>query len=134
MTEKNNKHHVAWADRIGLNKTWAKSIERIWATYGTDEFYDAVWGMRTIIINIKNGPQLKKEIDKYVEKLYEEKNEELKSYYDTYAYDSENMIRDKEMLPKLAYFMIQLLEDHGFGFYKSKDELGTNEYIELEEE
>lgn len=115
-----SNHHVAWADRIGLNKTWAKAIERIWATRGTDDFSNAVWGLQTVIINIKNGPQLKKEIDQYIIELRQDKNEKLERYDDTYAYDSENNILEGEMLPYLANFMIQLLENYGFGFYKSE--------------
>lgn len=113
-------HHVAWADRIGLNKTWAKGIERIWATRGTDDFHNAVWGMHVVIINIKNGPQLRTEIDQYIKELRQEKYKKLDSYYDTPAYESENTILEEEMLPYLANFMIQLLEDNGFGFYKSE--------------
>ena len=117
-----NNHHVAWADRIGLNKTWAKGIERIWATIGTDGFNNAVWGLHTVIINIKNGPQLRKEIDDHIIQLRMEKDKELEPYYDTPAYESENLILENNMLPGLANFMIQLLEDHGFGFYESSVE------------
>ena len=120
MEQKNNtSHHVAWADRIGLNKTWAKAIERIWATYGTNDFNNAVWGLHTILINIKNGPQLRKLTDGYIKNLFDEKNIKLESYIDTYAYGSESEILNEEMLPGLANFMIQLLEDNGFGMYES---------------
>ena len=118
--EESKSHHVAWADRIGLNKTWAKAIERIWATYGTNDFSKAVWGLHVILINIKNGPQLKKETNQYIEKLRQNKYKRLEPYDDTYAYDSENIILEDEMLPLLANFMIQLLEDNGFGMYKSE--------------
>jgi len=115
-----NHHHVAWADRIGLNKTWAKGIERIWSTYGTVEFRSAVWGLRTIIINIKKGPQLRKIIDDQITKLQKERNIKLEPYYHTTAYGSESDILDDEMLEQVAYFMVQTLEDHGFGMYKSE--------------
>ena len=121
MEEPQNKsHHVAWADRIGLNKTWAKAIERIWATYGTNDFNNAVWGLRVVLVNIKNGPQLRTLTDDYIKTLFENKNIKLESYVDTYAYGSENEILNEEMLPYLASFMIQLLEDNGFGMYKSE--------------
>lgn len=135
MEKNGNSHHVAWADRIGLNKTWAKAIERIWATYGTSEFSGAVWGLHVITINIKNGPQLKTEIDQYIQGLRQNKHKELESYYDTPAYNSENNILEEEMLPSLANFMIQLLEDNGFGMYKSeRDRMGSGDYIEFEED
>lgn len=120
MTEESKSHHVAWADRIGLNKTWAKGIERIWATYGTRDYNNAVWGLHTVLINIKNGPQLRKETDDFIKKLNQDKYNKLEPYYDTYAYGSEKDILDEEMLGPLANFMIQLLEDNGFGFYKSE--------------
>lgn len=116
----NPSHHVVWADRIGLNKTWAKAIEKIWVTYGTMEFDRSVWGLHTVIINIKNGPQLRKIIDNHIIELRKEKQKKLDSYYDEPAYDSENDILEKEMMPFLANFMIQLLEDTGFGFYESE--------------
>jgi len=118
MTESIN-HHVAWADRIGLNKTWAKAIERIWATYGTEFFPQAVWGLHTILINIKNGPALRSDIDDYIAKVREDKDRKLEHYVDDPAYANENVILEEEMLPGLANFMIQLLEDNGFGMYKS---------------
>jgi len=118
----NPSHHVAWADRIGLNRTWAKAIERIWVTYGTNDFGNSVWGLHIVIINIKNGPQLKTIINEYISKLRKEKNKKLEPYMDTSAYSSENNILEEEMLPGLAYFMIQLLEDNGFGMYESNIE------------
>lgn len=119
MEKNNNSHHVAWADRIGLNKTWAKGIERIWAVCGTDEMSNAVWGLHTIIINIKNGPQLRKIIDDEIARLTKEKYEKLGPYIKTVAYDSENVILERELLSQIAYFIVQTLEDHGFGFYES---------------
>jgi len=113
-------HHVAWADRIGLNKTWAKGIERIWATYGTKDFENAVWGLHTIIVNVNNGPQLRKIIDDFIKNKYDLIEKELVGYVDTYAYRSEREILISNMLPDFAYFMVQLLEDNGFGMYKSE--------------
>jgi len=113
-------HHVAWADRIGLNKTWSKAIERIWATYGTSEFNRSVWGLHTVIINIKNGPQLKTTIDDHILELRKQKYKKLEPYDDEAAYNSENEILEKEMLPSLANFIIQILEDNGFGMYKNE--------------
>jgi len=119
MTE---KHHVAWADRIGLNKTWSKAIERIWATYGTREFRSAVWGLNIVLINIKKGPQLKKKTDEYIKQVRENNKKKLESFIDTPAYDNEDDLLEEEMLPDVANFMIQLLEDNGFGMYESSVE------------
>jgi len=130
----NPSHHVAWADRIGLNKTWAKAIERIWATYGTKEYPSAVWGFKHIIININNGPQLKTHIDRYIETLREKKYNELKPYSNTPAYESEDAILEEEMLPHIANFMVQLLEDNGFGMYKSNQDHSSGKYIEIDDE
>ena len=129
-----NNHHVAWADRIGLNKTWAKAIERIWATYGTEYFTQAVWGLHTITININKGPQLRTDIDNHINELRKEKYKKLEPYYDDPAYANENTILEEEMLPGLANFMIQLLEDNGFGMYKSSQDHGSGRYIEIDEE
>lgn len=115
----NDDHHVAWADRIGLNRTWAKAIEKIWVTYGTDEYYNAVMGLYSILINIKNGPQLRTVTDEYVQEKYVELKKKLEPFTDTYAYRNEKKILEEEMLPDIATFMIQLLEDNGFGFYES---------------
>ena len=134
MTENNSSHHVAWADRIGLNKTWAKAIERIWATYGTENFSQAVWGLHTIIINIKDGPQLRSDIDTHIEELRQVKEKKLEPYYDDPAYANENVILEEEMLPGLANFMVQLLEDNGFGMYKSSQDHGSDNYIEIDDE
>lgn len=122
MTVESKNHHVAWADRVGLNKLWAKAIERIWATYGTSENSKAVWGLRTVLVNINNGPQLRKITDDYIKELNQDKYNKLEPYYDTYAYGSEKEILDEEMLGPLANFMIQLLEDNGFAFYESSYE------------
>lgn len=130
----NPSHHVAWADRIGLNKTWAKAIERIWATYGTESFHGAVWGLHIVIVNIEKGPQLKTKINNHIQKLREDKNKKLELYLDEDEYDSEDEILEKEMLPDIAYFMIQLLENNGFGMYKSNQDQGSGKYIEIDDE
>ena len=129
-----NTHHVAWADRIGLNKTWAKGIERIWATYGTEQFNQAVWGLHTVIINIKKGPQLRTIIDTHIVELRQTKYKKLETYYDDPAYDNENDILEREMLPGIANFMIQLLEDNGFGMYKPSQYQDEERYIEINDE
>jgi len=134
MGENSSSHHVAWADRIGLNKTWGKAIERIWATYGTENFSQAVWGMHTIIINIKNGPQLRTIIDNHIEELRQDKYKKLEPYIDDPAYANENVILEEELLPRIAYFMVQLLEDNGFGMYKSSQDHGSDNYIEIDDE
>ena len=111
--------HIVWKDHIRPNESWIKGIEEIRMTYGTDQYGIKVWSLYNIITNVKEGPPLKKIIDSYILELRKEKYEKLESYYDTPAYDSENKILEDEMLPKIAYFMVQLLEDEGFGFHQS---------------
>jgi len=38
------------------------------------------------------------------------------------------------MMPFIANFMIQLLEDNGFGMYKPDKDYDSGKYIELDEE
>lgn len=117
----NPSHHVVWGDRVDLKGSWGEAIRRISRSTGTDDFENAVWGLKIIIININNtdGPQLRTIIDDYIEQLRKEKYEELEPLFNTPAYENEDIILEKEMLPRIATFMIQLLENNGFIFYKS---------------
>jgi len=118
----NEDHHVVWADRVGLNKSWARGIEEMRGTYGSPEFSNKVWGLHTVLINIRNGPQLRKTVDDFLKKKYDSIEKQLEPFINTYAYRNERDILEAEMLPELANFMIQLLEDNGFGFYESSVE------------
>lgn len=131
-------HHVAWADRIGLNKQWARDIESCGETFGTEMYLIMVRRFKNDIPNIKNGPQLKDLIDNFEKKdLNEYGNvllEEWKGNYPQEA-DNESFVRQKEkeinMLAaeELYKYIIQLLEDQGFGFYKSRIDEVENKMI-----
>jgi len=125
-------HHVAWADRIGLNKRWAEAIKKCLETYGTPFFPTSVNAFRMIIINMKSeGPQLKTITDNYVDNdIRHWKNNTLNEWIenDPINAQSDGWIRDtKKCIEEKSYelicnFMIQLLEDYGFCFYESSIE------------
>jgi hypothetical protein len=68
-----NKHHVAWADRLGLNKIWHDAISYCRMSYGTDEYRQAVFGFYHLLVNIKDGPQLKDDVTKYKNDEWEQR-------------------------------------------------------------
>jgi len=115
----NPDHRVIWKDHTRPNESWINGIEEIRMTYGTPQYVNKVWSLYNIITNVKDGPPLKAMIDEYIEKLRVEKNIKLESYKNTPAYDNENDILEGEMLPKIAYFIVQLLENEGYGFHQS---------------
>lgn len=126
MSEKS--HHVAWADRIGLNKLWAKDIEAMRFAFGTDDYSTAVWGFYYDIVNVKNGPQLKDIIDIHIKTKWKPEIESRVNQWEgDHPYEAmdknnvefERRSVERELLPELGYFMKQLLEDNGFGFYES---------------
>jgi hypothetical protein len=123
-----NKHHVAWADRLGLNKIWHDAISYCRMSYGTDEYRQAVFGFYHLLVNIKDGPQLKKTVTDYKNGEWEQKirvrlQEWRMSHFDLkdepdVLQDEEEKIRD-DFMGDLFDYMLQLLETTGFGFYKS---------------
>lgn len=128
MSTGNSRHHVAWADRLGLNKIWHDAINYCRMTYGTDEYRQAVFGFQRLIVNIKDGPALKDTILEYKKNVWEKKiknrleqwraaNPDLRDEL-TIVQDEHEKIRD-DMMGELFDFMLQMLEDKGFGFYKS---------------
>ena len=129
--EKPGGHHVAWADRIGLNKQWGKAIDDCRMGYGTPFYPSKVNGFRILIINIRNGPQLKTMIDNYVDNnIREWKDKTFKRWCvddpinaqsDGWVRDTKKIIEVKSM-EHIFNFMLQLLEDHGFCFYESNIE------------
>lgn len=135
MTESN--HHVAWADRIGLNKQWARDIEACSDSYGTNTYHHMVRRFKNNIPNIHEGPNLNDMITEYEDKLFTHEKKEMlttwkqnnpqESDNDSYLLQKEDEIR-MYLNEKLYRFIIQLLEDHGFGFYKS----GEGEYETME--
>ena len=56
---KTSSHHVAWSDRIGLNKQWAKDIQICSDYFGTPQYRLMVRRWKNNIPNIKNGIQFK---------------------------------------------------------------------------
>lgn len=126
MTEQ--QHHVAWKDRLGLNEQWMRDIMACSANYGSDDYLTAVSRFRDDIVNIKDGPQLRDIIDRYVDTtLYRMEEEEMRKWIQMFP--NEAKIQEereaqkfeirREHARQLYKFMIQLLEDNGFGFYKS---------------
>ena len=123
-----SKHHIAWADRLGLNKIWHDAIEFCRMSYGTSEYRQAVFGLYHLMVNIKDGAQLKDTIDKYKDGEWENK---ISERVDKWCMENpslndepfiiqmeEEKIRD-DLMSDLFDFILQLLEDEGFGFYKS---------------
>jgi len=136
MTESN--HHVAWADRIGINKQWARDIEACSDSYGTRTYHHMVRRFKNNIPNINEGPALHDMIDEYEQELFNNEYEQLLTRWMTnnpQEAENESYILQKEdeirmhLNEKLYRFIIQLLEDHGFGFYKSKIDEMTDKMI-----
>ena len=132
MSTPTNSHHVAWADRLGLNKIWHEAINDCRLAYGTEEYRKAVFGFYNLIVNIKDGPQLKNLIDDYKINVWQKKiqstldiwkkeHADLRDELDVIQ-DEEEKIRD-DLMELLFDYMLQLLEDRGFGFYQSSFEV-----------
>lgn len=129
--EGGKNHHVAWADRIGLNKLWAKDILNCSESFGTLGYEISVNRFRNDIINIKNSVQLKSIIDDYVDNTLREwkmvtldewnKVNPIAAQNDSWIRDT-NKIIEVRSCELLCNFMIQLLEDNGFCFYESNIE------------
>lgn len=125
------KHHVAWADRIGLNKQWSRDIQNCGDCFGSGLYVDAVRRFRRNIINIKSGPCLKDIIDNHISSSIDVGKKKLldewKRNYPQHA-DNESYVLQKEdeidrwAAEELFVFMLQLLEDEGFCFYESNVE------------
>lgn len=128
MSENGKSHHVAWADRIGLNKIWFQNIQACDITFGSEAYPNAVWRLYYSIVNVKNGPALRDLIDEYIRDGWEKQiNERVSRWINSHPFESSDpcnisfersQIRN-ELLPDLCHFMRQLLEDNGFGFYES---------------
>ena len=121
-------HHVAWADRIGLNKQWARDIEVCGETFGTKMYLVAVRRFKNDIPDIKNGPQLKSLINQFESEELEEFRriilDEWKRNYDQEAKNESFVTKKIEEInmhaaEELYKYIIQLLEDYGFAFYES---------------
>jgi len=124
-------HHVAWADRIGLNKQWARDIQACGEAFGSPMYPTMVRRFRCNIPNIKNGPQLKDYIDEYFNidlkewrtgSLVEWRTNNQQAAQNTAWLRQQAEEINKESYEYLYVFMIQLLEDYGFAFYESNIE------------
>jgi len=138
MGETTSNHHVAWADRIGLNKQWSRDIEACSDSYGTSIYHHMVRRFKNNIPNINNGPDLHDQINKYEKNLFEHDYYELLNNWKQHnpqEADNESFVLQKEdeirmhLNEELYRFMIQLLENEGFGFYKSKIDEMTDKMI-----
>ncbi|MBD3263645.1 MAG: hypothetical protein GF375_00905 [Candidatus Omnitrophica bacterium] len=139
MTEAKNSYKPAWKDRIGLNDRWRKDLDLCSETYGTSEYIDRVECLRNDLINIKDGPQLVDTVNEFVDgKLTDWKAGGLtfwKSESPELADDPDLVLKIKkeinlEASKRLHHFILQLLENEGFGMYKSdmkEDDIGLND-------
>ena len=131
-----DSHHVAWADRIGLNKQWARDIEVCGEAFGTEMYPVAVRRFKNDIPDIKNGPQLKTVINSFesgeLEVFRKDTLEEWKRNFSQEA-KNESFVSKKKVeinmyaAEELYKFIIQLLEDYGFGFYEANIETDVME-------
>jgi len=131
MNEQQGNHHVAWADRVEYDKLWFRNIQKCDEDYGTDLYETSVWRLYYSIINIKDGPQLKDMIDTYIQdKWYPKIQRHMAEWRkdnpfecdDEAVYTNERQQTQQELLPDLCYYIRQLLNDHGYGFYRKTTE------------
>lgn len=127
MTDEKN-HHVAWKDRLGLNQQWMRDIEACSVSHGTEDYINQVDRFRNDIINVKNGPQLYDTINTEWEKnIMVDGNNLFNQWVEQHPQDSRideerTAAQDKiraYQAEKLYHFIIQTLENTGFGFYQS---------------
>lgn len=141
MSHEIEQHHVAWNDRLNLNKIWEQCMLRCIDSYGTDEFSHNVHLFHMTIININDGPPLNEIIERYIDN--DLKSWKTKQYNDWYHNPRNRQDRsmqehqertlaeiDYKAHEKLFYFIIQTLENNNFGFYKSNlvlDKVGLDD-------
>lgn len=125
-----DKHHVAWADRIGINKVWARNILDCNENFGLSGYPNSVDRLHNSLINIKNGPQLKMIVDEYKNKVLEDwkkkMKEEWKQRNPKYLSNHGRLKQldndiNYDSMKMLYNYIVQTLEDNGFGFYESRD-------------
>lgn len=136
-------HHVAWSDRIGLSKIWFEDIRACSQTFGTEDYPVMVSRFENDMIDIKgDGPSLKQVISDYKDNKLDKIIEEYKQkWLEDHSVESQNpsYVRDMDFFisrvrAQLLYnFMLQLLEDEGFCFYRSnveEDKVSLNRGID----
>jgi len=131
-----DSHHVAWADRIGLNKQWARDIQTCGDAFGSELYLTAVRRLKNDIPDIKNGPQLKTMIKKFEDGELKEFKEDV---FEQWRLNFEQESRNESFVAakrneinllateELYKYIIQLLEDNGFCFYDANIETDTME-------
>jgi len=126
MKDADKSHHVAWADRIGYNKLLFQDIQACSVAFGTEAYSNSVWRLYYDIVNIKNGPALKDKIDEYLNNEWYPKRDEMIRKSDAVATGDMSVINEerdnivRQMMPGFCFYMKQLLETNGFGFYESE--------------
>ena len=123
-------HHVAWADRIGLNRQWARDIEACSSLFGTPDYIVMVRRFMNNIPNMRgDGPKLQDMLKEYESILFKQHlpqmmREYLDNFPDDAGCESTLLMKEDEFCMVLAQDLyqciIQLLDDHRFGFYKSR--------------
>ena len=134
--EKQNSFHVAWKDRLGLSQDWDDAIKDCRYAWGSDSFFVHLDFLIHSIVNIKDGPQLYDLIIEEKNNLDEREEEYIDKYIRSNIERAENpsFVNDerkrihREAAKMLFHFIIQTLEDHNFGFYKSEY---SGEYDEI---
>jgi len=127
----NEQHHVAWADRLGFNKLWAEDIAMCSRAKNSDDPQDFIKMVERLdddIINIHKGAKLRDKVDTYKKQIVKEMESELERYKLENEYECNdpaflnnyiNTVLKYTYSKKLHKYILQLLEDHGFGFYQS---------------
>ncbi len=128
--QSNSSHHVAWADRIKTGEQWVEDRKACSNAHGTDLYHHMLRRFINNIPNVKNGPKLHDMIEnKKIELFTIEFDKLLMNWANNFPQlaenDSEVLLKKDQISSKLDellyYYIIQLLEDHGFGFYKTDE-------------
>jgi len=134
----NNNFHVIFNDRLGFPKIWHEDMKACSTSFGKPEYPTMVARFENDIINISDGANLKDKIQEFKDiKLNVLAEEIMNQWRYEHPIESQNpsYIKDQENLlayqkAKILYnFIIQLLDNEGFGFYRSRvktDETSLN--------
>jgi len=121
--------HIAWKDRIGLSDRWEEAIKGCYYNWNQPGFTDNLDALEHLLVNVQDGPQLRTELKKFKKDQLQKKIQYLKNeWLKKHSEKAENpaFVRDIEIIlarkaAKITFsFIIQLLEDNNFGFYKSE--------------